>query len=105
MKKFLRWVAAWCGFERVVVVRRRKALSQEQLREALGVAPDHPVFSAVMFLVDEAAAQNRNLAESPQVARDHGMLAYYSGAAAGLEQLRDVLAAYRDAGGVEGREA
>ena len=64
-------------------------MTEKALIDAFSVSDGHPLFCAIIQMAEEAldgASSNRS---SPQTARDHGLLSYYSGAEAHLEMLRD----------------
>jgi hypothetical protein len=75
---------------RVVLIRREvPPMEEKALVDAFSVSDRHPLFRAVMQMTEEALEGARANGSSPQSARDHGQLAYYTGAAAHLEMLRD----------------
>ena len=75
---------------RVVLIRREAhPMKEKELIDAFSVSDRHPLFRAVMQMTEEALEGARANGSSPQAARDHGQIAYYTGAAAHLEMLRD----------------
>lgn len=93
MKWMKRVLRRW-GWVKIEPVKLR-GMSEEQVLSALAMGPEAPAFQALMVLLEEAIAGANAVGQSPQVARDHGMLAFYAGGAGHLEMFRDGLMARR----------
>jgi len=71
-----------------IVLREAHPMSEEQLFAGLSQLTDrHPSWIAVNQVVQEAVDAATSQVSSPQIATEHGALAYYAG---GLEALRAV---------------
>ena len=72
--------------------RENQPMSEKELIDSFSVSDRHPLYRAVLQMTEEALDAARSQALSPAMAREYGQLAYYSGASAHLEMLRDAFA-------------
>lgn len=95
MRKCIDWIAGRLGYVRAVDAPFPKVMAREEMLAAF--AEDNRILQAVDCIVCEAIAGANTTGQTPQLAQNHGMLAYYAGGAAYLQELRDKLAEWRAA--------
>jgi len=83
--------------KRRIVVRAVEPMSEQGMADALAIVEGHPIWRAVMQMVQDRYDEAVLLVSNPAAAKDPGLLAHCAGGLQAIDELRAALIEAREA--------